>query len=242
MAAGAGSAESRVEGWSVGGVPVRVRRSARRRTLGLQVRPGEVILHAPLQVPDKTLLAFLDAKRDWAAGHLATYAARSPAAATLADGTNLSFLGEPLTLRIHAPGTQLSGTPAERVGRALWVPSDAPETALTHWYKAAALPRYRELVENYAGELGARSLLTSVKVSDTRTRWGSCTADGQIRLHWALARAPLEVTCYVALHEAAHLLEMNHSPRYWAHVTRLMPDHKLQRDWLRLHGHALMKF
>ncbi|ANE42444.1 M48 family metallopeptidase [Deinococcus puniceus] len=225
------------EGWNVGGVPVRVQRSARRRTLGLQVRPGEVILHAPTQVPDKTLLEFLNAKRDWAAGHLATYAARVPAVSSLSDSTSLSFLGEPLTLRLNSPGTQ-----AERVGRALWVPSDRPEAALTDWYKAAALPRYRELVEIYADGLNARSRLKAVHVSDTRTRWGSCTADGQIRLHWALARAPLDVACYVALHEAAHLLEMNHSPRYWAHVSRLMPQHKLHREWLRVQGHRLMKF
>lgn len=223
--------------WTVDGVPVRVRRSARRRTLGLQVRPGEVILHAPTQVPDQTLLDFLNAKRDWAAGHLATYAARMPRVVALPDGAELNFMGEKLVLRLSTPGMQ-----AGRDGQALWVPSDAPETALTQWYKAAALPHYRELVEGYADSLAARSRLAYVKVSDTRTRWGSCTADGQIRLHWALARAPLEVARYVALHEAAHLLEMNHSPRYWAHVSRLMPHHKPQRDWLRLHGHGLMKF
>ena len=218
-------------------MPVRVRRSARRRTLALQVRPNEVILHAPTQVPDQTLLDFLNAKRDWAAGHLATYAARMPTVAALPDGAELSFLGERLTLCLKAPGTQ-----AKRDGQTLWVPSDAPEAALTQWYKAATLPHYRELVEGYAAQLAARSHLASVMVSDTRTRWGSCTADGHIRLHWALARAPLEVARYVALHEAAHLLEMNHSPRYWAHVSRLMPHHKPQRDWLRLHGHGLMKF
>ncbi|MCD0177312.1 M48 family metallopeptidase, partial [Deinococcus sp. 14RED07] len=66
-----------------------------------------------------------------------------------------------------------------------------------------------------------------------------CTASGDIRLHWRLTRAPLPVLHYVALHEAAHLLELNHSPRYWAHVARVMPGWQAHRAWLRTHGHTL---
>ena len=96
---------------------------------------------------------------------------------------------------------------------------------------------YRQAVEPFT--LAEAERLSGVHVSDTRTRWGSCSADGSIRLHWKLTRAPTEVLHYVALHEAAHLLELNHSARYWAHVTRLMPGWPAHRAWLKEYGHTL---
>ncbi|ABF46408.1 Predicted Zn-dependent hydrolase [Deinococcus geothermalis DSM 11300] len=97
----------------------------------------------------------------------------------------------------------------------------------------------RELPEDYADILGVCDRLRQAQLTNAQTRWGSCTAGGVIRLHWALARAPREVAAYVSLHEAAHLLELNHSPRYWAHVTCHMPDHARWRGWLREHGPGL---
>jgi predicted metal-dependent hydrolase len=81
--------------------------------------------------------------------------------------------------------------------------------------------------------------LGRVQISTARHRWGSCSAQGDIRLHWKLSRAPLPVLDYVAVHEAAHLLEFNHSRAYWALVERVLPDYRVQRDWLRQHGYTL---
>lgn len=215
---------------------MRVRRSARRRTLALHVAPGEVTIHAPARVPDHLIESFLEAKRGWAERHLTAYAARA-VPAPLEDGSPLPFLGETLTLRL-TPGTR---TPF-RMGSEVHVPPGDPDVvrrAVERWYRAAALPELRALVEGYADALGARDRLRAFRLSAARTRWGSCTADGDIRLHWLLARAPREVAAYVALHEAAHLLELNHSPRYWAHVARLMPGHARWRAWLKEHGHTL---
>lgn len=215
---------------------MQVKRSPRRRTLTLHVAPGSVTIHAPARTPEHLIESFLEAKRDWAERHLAAYAARA-VPAPLEDGAPLPFLGETLTLRL-TPGTR---TP-RRSGAELHVAPGDPDAlgrAVGRWYRAAALPELRALVEGYAEALGARDRLRAVRLSAARTRWGSCTAGGDIRLHWWLARAPREVAAYVALHEAAHLLELNHSPRYWAHVARLMPDHARWRAWLKEHGHTL---
>lgn len=214
--------------WTVGGVPVQLRRSARRRTVALQVQPGAVILHAPTRAPESLLADFLNAKRAWAERHLRAFAARQRPASELADGAALPFLGETLTLRL-LPGLR---TP-RREGLELHVPPGDPATLTAQvgrWYWAAALPELRALVEAYTDALGARDRLGEVRLSRARTRWGSCTASGDIRLHWALVRAPREVAAYVALHEAAHLLEFNHSPRYWQQVGRLMPEHARWRS------------
>lgn len=188
--------------------------------------------YAPLRVSDAAIRGFVEAKRGWLRAHLTEQQER-PQPAALTDDAQVLFLGERLTLRLAEVAA------VRRDGEFLWLPREKAEEALTAWTQAAALPIYTELVRGYAQALGAGERLRSVRVSNTRSRWGSCTAAGDIRLHWALTRAPLEVLRYVALHEAAHLLELNHSPRYWQHVARLMPAHEAQRRWLREHGEGL---
>lgn len=220
--------------WFISGVPVSVRRSDRRRTVALQVRPGAVTIYAPRRVPLAQLQVLLTQRHDWVAHHLAQYAARPEVAQSYADGAELPFLGQPLTLR---PGAAPGGP--VRVGAELWLPAGAVPEAVKAWTRAACLDPYAALVTQYAGQLGAEGQVGRVRVSDTATRWGSCSSRGHIRLHWKLSRAPLDVLHYVALHEAAHLLEMNHSPRYWAHVARVMPGWQTQRRWLKEHGQTL---
>ncbi len=80
----------------------------------------------------------------------------------------------------------------------------------------------------------------SVTVRTQRTRWGSCSAKGNLSFNALLLLAPPEVLDYVVVHELCHRKEMNHSPRFWAEVARLCPDWKKQRAWLRRCGGALM--
>ncbi|MBX8466651.1 SprT family zinc-dependent metalloprotease [Deinococcus sp. RIT780] len=222
-------------GWQVAGIPVLVKRSDRRRTVALQVKPGEVTLYAPARVPDTKLLEILNARRDWVAGHLAQYALMvPPAPPSLTGGQPLPFLGDTLTLRLSEDVAR-----PERHGDTLHLPAAHADAALEAWTRHAAHEPYRALVAGYATQLGAQHRLRRVLVAGAKGRWGSCTAGGDIRLHWRLTRAPLPVLHYVALHEAAHLLELNHSPRYWAHVARVMPGWQAHRAWLRTHGHTL---
>lgn len=217
------------------GIPVLVKRSDRRRTVALQVRPGQVTLYAPARVPDTKLLEILNVRRDWVAGHLAQYARTVPPTPPApGDGQPLPFLGDTLTLCLSEDVAR-----PERRGNTLHLPAAHADAALEAWTRHAAQEPYRALVAGYATRLGAQNRLRRVLVAGAKGRWGSCTASGDIRLHWRLTRAPLPVLHYVALHEAAHLLELNHSPRYWAHVARVMPGWQAHRAWLRTHGHTL---
>lgn len=218
---------------------MQLKRSARRRTVTLRVGPGAVTVHAPARTPLGLIQAFVEARRGWAERHLDRYAAQAVAPSPLGDGSPLPFFGETLVLRL-VPGLR---TPVRR-GPEVQVPPGDPNAlarSAEAWYRRAALPELRSLTQGYADALGARDQLGEVRLSRAHTRWGSCTAGGDIRLHWALARAPREVAAYVALHEAAHLLEFNHSPRYWAHVARIMPDHTRWRAWLGEHGQTLAR-
>ena len=78
-----------------------------------------------------------------------------------------------------------------------------------------------------------------VTVRNQRSRWGSCSRDGNIALNWRLLQMPTAVCDYVLLHELMHLREPNHSPRFWAHVAGVCPDYAEARVWLRAEGLAL---
>ena len=106
------------------------------------------------------------------------------------------------------------------------------------WLRVLAGTRLRAACDRHAARLG-RSWRALV-LRDTRSRWGSCTHDGRLMFSWRLAMAPPEVLDYVAAHEVAHLAHMDHSPRFWATVETLLPDHAPQRAWLKMQGGALM--
>jgi hypothetical protein len=80
-----------------------------------------------------------------------------------------------------------------------------------------------------------------VTVRDQRTRWASCSREGNLSFNWRLTLTPPETLDYVVVHELAHRLEMNHSRRFWAHVEKQFPDHRLHRRWLRKNGEALYR-
>ncbi|MGI4955858.1 MAG: M48 family metallopeptidase, partial [Janthinobacterium lividum] len=80
-----------------------------------------------------------------------------------------------------------------------------------------------------------------VVVKDTRTRWGSCTADGTVMLSWRLLLAPEAVQRYVVAHEVAHLRHMNHGERFWALVRELTPHRAAAEAWLRSRGAGLQR-
>jgi predicted metal-dependent hydrolase len=80
--------------------------------------------------------------------------------------------------------------------------------------------------------------IQSVSLKYNTSNWGSCSTKANINLSTCLLFAPDDVIDYVIIHELAHLLEMNHSPRFWKHVEDAMPDYKEKKKWLRQNWHA----
>ena len=104
-------------------------------------------------------------------------------------------------------------------------PSDttALETRVVQWYRREALAFFQHRVAVYARQLDVS--VSRLGLSSARTRWGSCTSGGSIRLNWRLIKAPPSVIDYVVIHELAHLIELNHSPSFWQIVAQLCPDY-----------------
>ena len=98
---------------------------------------------------------------------------------------------------------------------------------------------FHALSMTYAASLGTKP--NTIKVRDFKSRWGSCSAIGDLSYSWRLIFAPLEVAQYVCAHEVAHLKEMNHSLRFWSLVKSLCPFYKVYRSWLRKEGASLFR-
>lgn len=96
----------------------------------------------------------------------------------------------------------------------------------------------KERVPHFAKLLGVT--YGKVTVRNQKTRWGSCSSQGNLNFNCTLAKVPPEVRDYVIVHELCHRLEMNHSPAFWAKVERLIPDCKKHRQWLKDHGEELI--
>jgi predicted metal-dependent hydrolase len=93
------------------------------------------------------------------------------------------------------------------------------------------------LAEIHSQKMG--TTYTTISIRDQRTRWGACSARGSLSFNWRLVMAPPEVAEYVIIHELAHRVEMNHSPRFWKLVEKYCPDYKKWRLWLKNNGPLL---
>ena len=212
-------------------IDVTLRRSARSKRFSLRVRAtdGRVTLSLPLRARESEGMAFVAAQEGWIRNALS----KRKVPAMIAFGAQIPFEGQ---LRTLVQGT---GRSIRLDGDSLFVPGDPMQVQarVKAWLKVRARDRLVAASDHYAAAVGRK--LTRITLRDTRSRWGSCTADGSLMYSWRLIMAPPSVLNYVAAHEVAHLLEMNHSDRFWAVVTQLYPNWQAERAWLRSHGTAL---
>lgn len=100
--------------------------------------------------------------------------------------------------------------------------------------KQRAAQLLREKCRYFAPRMGVT--YGTVTVREQRTRWGSCSARGNLSFNWKLASMPEEIVDYLVVHELAHRIEMNHSPAFWAVVEKQIPDYRERRAWLKKNG------
>jgi predicted metal-dependent hydrolase len=154
------------------------------------------------------------------------------------DGATLPYMGHDVRLRILA--TQALGIRYDESARELTIslPADATEQQLKDrvlgWLQIEAKRLFAERLPIYAEKLGVT--FRSFALSSAMTQWGSCTADGRIRLNWRLMHFALPQIDYVIAHELSHLREMNHSARFWATVQSVFPEFEAAKKALRDHA------
>ncbi|QEE34753.1 M48 family metallopeptidase [Octadecabacter sp. SW4] len=218
----------------IGGNPpieVTLRRSTRARRLSLRVSrlDGRVTLTLPHRVSEREGIAFVREREDWLRGHLSGITKETRPQI----GGTVPFGGEDLAI-VAGPVKRA------RMGEAALIVPDDParvSARVEAYMKLHARDRLADASDRYAAVLG-RSY-GRITLRDTRSRWGSCSSTGDLMYSWRLIMAPPEVLDYVAAHEVAHLVEMNHSDAFWTVVGDIFPDHKRCRRWLRENGDRL---
>ncbi len=217
--------------------PARVlwRRSARARKISLRIdaRAGSVVVTLPPRAAQAAGMALLRDNAAWVAERLACL----PDPIPLADGAYVPVNGLPHRIR-HMPGGR--GGAWLEAGELLV--SGAPEflvRRVADFLRAEARRRLSTLAMAKAAAASVHPRRIIVK--DTRTRWGSCTADGTLMFCWRLVMAPPYVQDYVAAHEVAHLRHMDHGPGFWALVAQLTTNKPAAMLWLDAHGPGLMR-
>jgi predicted metal-dependent hydrolase len=211
-----------------------LKRSARRRSIGLRIDDRGLTVSMPLRASERWLHDVLQDRANWVVEKLAGWQARRPDVMSWADGETIPYLGELLTLRVVQ---SMFAAPAQQHNEDLRVfvqdETNAAqiEKKVTVWYRHQAHALFAERVAHYAPKLNVAP--AAIKLSVAKTRWGSCTSRGVVRLNLNLIKLPEYLLDYVVVHELAHLREMNHSAAFWQVVASACPNYAILRRELK---------
>jgi predicted metal-dependent hydrolase len=220
-------------------VDVRVRRNRRSRHVRLHVDElGAVTASVPQRFAAARIDPIVQERADWLHDVIERMELKTrDTEVDLERGDPVRWLGSWVPTRLVRGGRRASANLAD--GRLeLRVPEgDDPHDALVAWYRKAARTVFEAKVDHWAGELGLRA--GKVSIRNQRTRWGSCTYEGDLSFNWRLVLAPEWVLDSIVVHELCHIDELNHSDRFWALLDERYPRHVEASEWLREHGAAL---
>ncbi|MFY9316832.1 MAG: SprT family zinc-dependent metalloprotease [Burkholderiales bacterium] len=205
-------------------------RRRRRRTIGLRVDEHGLSVAAPLRAPWREIEGFLRDKAAWILEKLDERAALgSPVTIFGETGEILPLHGREVTLAV-VPGGRGVALEGAELRVALPQPQNrgAVRRLLLAWLKARALATLAPRVAHYAARVSLAP--PPFALSNARTQWGVCMASGRIRLAWRLVHLDAALADYVVAHEVAHLVELNHSERFWALVEWLYPHWREARE------------
>ncbi|MPZ58584.1 MAG: DUF45 domain-containing protein [Rhizobiales bacterium] len=220
-------------------VRLRRNRQARRYTLRIQAATREAVLTMPPRGSLRDAKAFAEKHGGWIAARLG----RLPKAAPFAPGVVVPLRGVPHRIehRRGVRGTVWMDT-SDGGERLLCVAGELPHFArrIGDFLKREARRDLEAASRRYLAELGVTA--RRITVRDQSSRWGSCSTAGALSFSWRLILAPPYVLDYLAAHEVTHLVEMNHSSRFWRLLERICPSMRQAKAWLDVHGTDLHRY
>jgi len=216
----------------IGGLEFEVRRSDRRKTLGLTVdRSGELVAHAPAHTSTEELSLWVGKKLLWVHRKLALKEESAPRlrAPEYVTGEAFCYLGRRYRLKL----VDSQDTPLRFDGAWFNLRRDSiskADAVFRDWYVATGSEWLKRRVECLSARAGASP--RRVEVRDLGFRWGSCGRNGVLYFHWKLLQLPVRLVDYVILHELVHLREPNHREKFWSALEQAMPDYRERKDEL----------
>ncbi|WP_108660771.1 M48 family metallopeptidase [Acuticoccus kandeliae] len=216
-------------------IDVRRTRSARRMTLRIPPGHANPIVTIPLRASIASAERFIRSQEGWLAARLAERAPALP----FVDGGIVPIRGVDHRIRATGAARGVVATRLEPDGPVLLVPGSDEhlQRRIVDYLRRAARADLQAAVDEFSARVRRRP--TALRIKDTRAQWGSCTPGGVLSFSWRLVLAPPFVLRYVAAHEVAHLIELNHSAAFWKLNAELDPHHERARLWLRRHGRML---
>ena len=216
--------------------PVEVVRTNRKKTVSIQLVGELVRVRVPRFLPDSEVRELLVRRTPWIQDKLREQASR-PALRPkeYVSGEGFAYFGKNYRLKV------VSGEVAPVELKDGYLVATAPDgerqqamvkALLEHWYRHQAAVRLQEKTQRWSKIVGVSP--ASVSIRNYKSRWGTCSSKGDITYNWRIIAAPHYVVDYVVVHELCHMLELNHSPKYWSHVEKHMPDWRERRNWLRV--------
>ncbi len=213
-------------------------RSHGRRRISLSIDERGLRVGAPLRASLREIESVLHDHARWVIRKLTDWHEKRAPARRWESGETLSYLGLPLRLAV-AHGVSEVRLAQPQLHLLTPDPSPAAVAALTrHWLRGQAQSHLHQRIEHFRTHITLETV--SLRLSNARSRWGSCHASGRISLNWRLIHMPQHLIDYVVVHELAHLREMNHSPRFWAVVGSVIPDYAARRREIRRESHRYL--
>lgn len=212
----------------------------RRRSIGMEVDLDGLSVRAPRWVGIREIEGALAERAEWIVRALAEWRGRRREVMPRRwkSGAPIVYRGDELTLELHDARTLAIAADLFHLVVRHPRADDEQQVAdgVRRWFREQAWTLVAARVAAYAARIDR--MPAGLRLSNARGEWGSCNARGEIRLNWRLVQLPPELAEYVVAHEVAHIVELNHSPRFWAVVGAMLPGYAALRreldDWTAL--------
>lgn len=217
-----------------------------RKTVGIAIeKNGSVKVTSPFRVSESYINQLMQEKATWILKKLSnieTRVAKANKAKVFEDGESYSYLGKEYKLKlVRSSDLRKPTVILEDESLVTTLPNSFEDQKIKDILKLWYIKQFKLVIEDrikyYSSIIGV--FPQKITIREQKTRWGSCSAKGNINLNWKLIMAPLEVLDYVVIHELCHMKEMNHGKKFWSLVENVFPQHKKYRTWLKDNGDLL---
>ena len=220
-----------------------IKSNKRKKTITIEIKNMEVIVRAPQNCSARHINKLLRCRQNWIQQKLQQtqqYTKIPPI--SFKAGCNLPVMGRNYNLQISSSASaniQLQDHNLHCQLRPHYQDNVTVKYYVLRWYRQFALENFTTITQKWALKIGVEP--KAIKVRNYKARWGSCSIDRQITYNWRLIMAPEKIIDYVVVHELCHILEHNHSPKFWGWVARYIPHWKDCRAWLKNEAHHLIE-
>ena len=211
-------------------IPVEKIVRSRRRTIALEITSGAtLVVRAPLRASVADIEEIIRLKSSWIRRKIGEIKRRPCAPChEYVEGELFFYLGRSYPLQIVENGSTIERSDRLYVSRIL-IPDIRKQ--IKHWYMKEAIREIPARCMWFSLKTG--HVPATIRITDAKQRWGSCTPKGGVNFSWRLIQAPPEMVDYVVVHELVHLGQPDHSKKFWDKVRKIMPDYELRRHWLQ---------